>query len=416
MKVYSKAACLFILSLILLTACSEQGEAVKPTEVAPVNTRGFENADCDRAFAYAYFDYAVCSTENVIYYTAPELISTHSWIHFWDKKSGLTMPLCSKADCLHDNESCQAFFEDSIYCLSAHGDELFWLGRTKYGEYRLYSCQADGSARKEYPIENSERMESLTVDTKAFIHRGYVYFQGMQNVVQEGEPASESYLFRCPLTGGRAEVVLYEPYNDTLLTVQAVGDSLFIVRSKTQSLDLETETFVEEVIISQLDCKSLKESILFQEICNFAVNNIWVTETGIFLSTVDSARLHWFDFATGKISIPFVLDPEDIFVKQIYFGENRIIAIQHNKDFFALMVRDFEGNILLYRNYEVKSLEAVRGKYFLHFQGIDQNNIFIYSDELSSPRQESLLCFPLDGSDPLELWIGEPIKINGNPT
>lgn len=403
MKTKTGLSAIVLLLCLFLSSCGKQqmpSVASIASEPPEEYTHSINSTDCDRAFSYAYKGYAVCSSEDAIYFSVQHPRSNISWIWFSDKQTGFSMPLCGKADCSHNNSTCNAYCQGRMRCLSAYDGKLFWLETKSYGDFKLYSCNPDGTGRTEYPIENNELYQSLTDDRKAFIHRGYVYFYGQQSVVDDGDPRLESSLIRCPVTGGTPEMIFHEPAGNAMMVVQAYGDQLFIVCSKHLSFE------EKEIVISRIDCATLEKTCLYSEVQTFMVNNLWVTDSGILLSGNDSNKLYGFDNSSQTITVPFVMDSDKVFERQLYFGENHIVATRRSKDSFGLMVRDFAGNYQLIESYELEISKRMQDQYFAWVQGVDNDSVYIYFNDAYTytDSRSSLIRFPLDGSEPVVLW------------
>ena len=388
---------IFMLLSLLLCACGKQEESTAATEESGYS-HSIRSTDCDRNFSIGFGQFGVCSTEDTLYFVGDPVRDAGAWIWFSDRKTGLTMPLCGKADCSHSGSTCNAYFAGKFYCLSAYDGKLFWLGRDQLGIFHMYSCEPDGTDHKEYAIENNELLQSITSGMTAFIHRGYTYFYGECSVVKNGEPSMESALVRCPVRGGAAENVVYEPYNGAAFVAQPYGDSVFLVCTKSRTFEDHT------VEITRIDCTTLEKKLLCSEKCGF-VNGMWVAENGVYLSCADATKLHFFDFAAQKITVPFDLDPDEAYLRQLDFGDNKVIAMEREGS-FDLLVTDFEGNTLLQKSYDLEISKKMQDRYsyIAKTQGTDSENIYIYFREFSRESDSSLMRFPLDGSDPVVLW------------
>lgn len=389
-----------LLTSFILCACGQKGPSIS-TSIAP-EEHAHGGTDSDRGSAMGGGANAVCVTDKALYFVVTPPRDYGVWIWFSDNDSGLAMPLCAKADCDHTGTGCDAYFHGRICCLSAREGKLFWLGRDQVGIFRIYSCNPDGTGRAEYVIENNELLQRITGGLNAFIYGEYAYYFGECSVVKNGEPAMESYLIRCPIKGGAAEIVAYEPYDGAAFAVQAYKDSIFLVCSKPH-LIAEHE-IGHEIEITQIDCDTLEKKSLYVGTGGF-VNNMWVTDDGIFLSCADENKLYYFDFESRKIIVPFTLDPENAYLKQLDFGDDRIIATQRS-DIFSLLVMDFEGDVILQKSYALDISQKMK-EWFMYFgnvKAMDEHSLYVFFQEMSRDKNPRFLRFPLDGSEPQVLW------------
>ena len=397
-KTIIRVILLQILLCLLFSACGKQQESSAATEGSTGYAHSINSTDCDRNFAMGSGKYAVCATEDSVYFVADPVRGSGAQMWFSDNKTGLTMPLCGKADCSHSDSTCNSYFAGRFFCLSAYDGKLFWLGRDPLGVFHMYSCEPDGNDREEYAIENNELLQSITSGMTAFIHRGYAYYYGECSVVKNGEPSMESALVRCPVRGGTAETVAHASENGAVFATQACEDSIYLVCTKYRGDDRY------EIEITQIDSTTLDKKSLYRgESC--CVNNIYVVENGVFLSCVDANKLYFFDYAEQKITVPFAIDPEDVYLRQLYFGDDRIVATQHS-DSYDLLITDFNGNVLMKKTYSLEISKQMKenSMYIAMLMGIDQNNVYIYFKPMSKGAFSGLMRFPLDGSDPVVLW------------
>ena len=71
-------------------------------------------------------------------------------ICFWDGKSDTYSPICTKANCNHDNKECSAWFDNSSCdALNYSNGYFFYRYWENGGDMYLYRADADGTNRKE---------------------------------------------------------------------------------------------------------------------------------------------------------------------------------------------------------------------------------------------------------------------------
>ena len=71
-----------------------------------------------------------------------------NFIHFTDFDSGESTVLCSKPDCRHYDESCNAYFEEPVF-EDIYGGALYVLDNgDSLNHSTLYKCEVDGSSRR----------------------------------------------------------------------------------------------------------------------------------------------------------------------------------------------------------------------------------------------------------------------------
>lgn len=153
---------------------------------------------------------------------------------YFDEAAGRYIILCSKPDCAHTDDSCNAYLETNPY----KGTDIFLASYIQYyeggvyvaargteGYVNLYRIAADGSTRdKVMPL--FKQLEDKTSAGLEFrypyvcIHRGYVYF--INNM------STKNKIFRIKL-GGDTQELVYENDGERplLYRMKAYGDFLF---------------------------------------------------------------------------------------------------------------------------------------------------------------------------------------------
>ena len=100
----------FLLCFVLLSACARQAppaDTTPPATSTDGTTIGASNlTGKDAANTYLVNDNFQCLTESdsAIY----KLVSSRDFILYYDKGSGISGPLCSKPDCDHTGNECDA--------------------------------------------------------------------------------------------------------------------------------------------------------------------------------------------------------------------------------------------------------------------------------------------------------------------
>lgn len=181
---------------------------------------------------YFHWHY-VAKSEYGYYYFKNEMLM------FFDKKSGMEVPLCNKADCSHtyNSDECNAHISSSTGMekdnistnyLHYYDGNLYMMGYDNEQYTCLYKISADGSIRERYMrLYKSDMFSSdgnsttIHVNTPEWtIHRGYVYY------IYRYE--SEQKIRRMKLGGTENEIVFASSgYRPTVYRMRAYGDYLF---------------------------------------------------------------------------------------------------------------------------------------------------------------------------------------------
>lgn len=120
-----------------------------------------------------------------------------SKIYFIDRETFKCLPLCSKTDCLHDDEQCDAYLDVTVSKIKYYDGSLYTVlhsfneSSENLREYSLYRISLDGSRREKVFVMYSTTERSTVPGF--IIHRGYVYYQ-----YEDGE---NYCLIRCNIDG-----------------------------------------------------------------------------------------------------------------------------------------------------------------------------------------------------------------------
>lgn len=70
-----------------------------------------------------------------------------AFLYYWNFKDDISVPLCNKANCMHADETCNAWFHDpDVATLQRYGNKLYlWCG---FRSFSLYSENLDGTGRE----------------------------------------------------------------------------------------------------------------------------------------------------------------------------------------------------------------------------------------------------------------------------
>lgn len=148
--------------------------------------------------------YPLCSTEDSIYsFLYQDGPEPNHFLSYTDKATGITLPLCGKPECTHDNMNCNAWVEDNAYGLRLYDGKLMWVD-----DKQVKRMDPDGTNRETVTDLNwKPGMDVNNYDY--FINRGYVYTVGIARwVVKDGEAGYAFRVYAKALDGGESLTVL----------------------------------------------------------------------------------------------------------------------------------------------------------------------------------------------------------------
>ena len=172
-----------------------------------------------------YLEDSVVMGENGYYYFDNE------YLMYYDIPSGKVVPLCSRPDCTHNDNNCNAYFgaADMMYDTTSLAYEDGWVYVTgcitKTGSVNLCRIAADGSSRDDsymslYYTEAEDEYGNFEMTYPYFcVYRGYVYYSYDESLAK---------LYRKKLGSDEEEIVFSSGGTYTeVFRMKYSGDYLF---------------------------------------------------------------------------------------------------------------------------------------------------------------------------------------------
>jgi hypothetical protein len=134
-------------------------------------------------------------------------------LYYWDLEQNLVVPLCGKADCSHDNESCNAYFErPNGFSINYYQDHIyiFMQGESTSGS-QLVRIDKDGS--------NREVVCQIKADDTTWISPIYALIQNdtiymLVNTNAVDEAGDRWAIYEQPMDGKSKATRIYAPSDD----------------------------------------------------------------------------------------------------------------------------------------------------------------------------------------------------------
>ena len=146
-------------------------------------------------------------------------------LFYWDAESGAAVPLCTRPECEHDNETCDAHagYEYQFIRLQYYGGWLYLIGIEDSGDVCVWRISSDGSTWKKVGILANIQGKGIN---DSLIHRGYAYY-----ILTSGTSAEDgTKLYRLCLNGKEDSELVYtgKSYAGQELKLGAYGNALYI--------------------------------------------------------------------------------------------------------------------------------------------------------------------------------------------
>ncbi len=174
------------------------------------------------------FSQTVCETEDGWYSDISRDNEDSPWdslIVYTDKKTGISLPLCGKPDCMHGKDpDCNAYVGGSNR-LQIYDGKLYSISGST-----VYRMELDGTKREKVGNLDYSIWATSSSDPFMQIHRGYIYFFSTKEEVKNGETVHSVALTAQELGGTETfRIFEYESGLGSRINVRFVGNYLYIM-------------------------------------------------------------------------------------------------------------------------------------------------------------------------------------------
>lgn len=215
MKSFRKSGVLFLLIALALS-----GLCGCKKEIGSINVKQ-EDLDVNQSY---FRKRRVAKAENGYYFLGGK---GRRYILYFDAQTQKTIPLCSKAQCSHNDKACMAYIGDTIWengnaLICYYGGKLYWLAESG-SMVQLAECGADGSGRKV-----TGDLFAAKENAEEFVFcSNYVYFSdNAGHAIDDTEKVSA--LKRMSLQDKKVETVYeYKGKNAVIMNLRAYSDEVY---------------------------------------------------------------------------------------------------------------------------------------------------------------------------------------------
>lgn len=354
--------------------------------------------DGDRGFIHMLRE--TCATEDAFYYGDGHLI------YYVDRNTGINMPLCGKPECEHNDDTCNAYYKGALYNICSYDGRLYIIR----SGVKVYSCDYDGTNRQEVMLLNHDLMPGSGLYGHFQLHRGYLYYSGVSETVKNGEAKYIYQICAFPLDSDGEGFVIFEGDAGSSFStpvIQPYGDELYILLSTYDTSGGAQHGFsVKRWDTQAKELEDLYEadSVLF----NYVVD-MWVMDEGImfqgFTDEEMETSVYKYDFHSSEVEKLFVAAPASTGIYAgVGIGDHAVVGHTNTDEngVFYILIKDFEGNVLVEDNY---TLDLPTNRYILYFLGSDETGAYFQAtgslqdqDGNTYARYVSIIVVPLDGS------------------
>ena len=342
-----KKIILIIITVVTMLGISACGDKQSNQSTVTDDYRYSSYTYDDNAPQY-YMAGSAAASETGYYYIdgAPVINNSNMYIYYYDMIKDMTIPLCSKVDCDHRTDECEAYISQNI-CVGSkiwyHNERLYMIEKTEEKDI-LVSYDKTMRDKKE---EKTLSINGLSVNKNsknACITNGKLYY----------ELSGDNSLFICAVSLNSDEqayvvkeyVSEYNYYER--VSLYPIEDKIYVNWLSGVSAD-KSLYYIEQIDISTDKVSRLCDmNEKYPEISSTIIN--WNSETyfdkdgNLYFTCVDKDN-----YLVKKLNIS-TGDIKDLYVQEL----------QHEKDYGYVHLKNYDGNYIYI--YKGVNLMALSGK------------------------------------------------------
>lgn len=342
-----KKIILIIITVVTMLGISACGDKQSNQSTVTYDYRYSSYTYDDNAPQY-YMAGSAAASETGYYYIdgAPVINNSNMYIYYYDMIKDMTIPLCSKVDCDHRTDECEAYISQNI-CVGSkiwyHNERLYMIEKTEEKDI-LVSYDKTMRDKKE---EKTLSINGLSVNKNsknACITNGKLYY----------ELSGDNSLFICAVSLNSDEqayvvkeyVSEYNYYER--VSLYPIEDKIYVNWLSGVSAD-KSLYYIEQIDISTDKVSRLCDmNEKYPEISSTIIN--WNSETyfdkdgNLYFTCVDKDN-----YMVKKLNIS-TGDIKDLYVQEL----------QHEKDYGYVHLKNYDGNYIYI--YKGVNLMALSGK------------------------------------------------------
>ena len=342
-----KKIILIIITVVTMLGISACGDKQSNQSTVTDDYRYSSYTYDDNAPQYYMAGSAAASVTGYYYIDgAPVINNSNMYIYYYDMIKDMTIPLCSKVDCDHRTDECEAYISQNI-CVGSkiwyHNERLYMIEKTEEKDI-LVSYDKTMRDKKE---EKTLSINGLSVNKNsknACITNGKLYY----------ELSGDNSLFICAVSLNSDEqayvvkeyVSEYNYYER--VSLYPIEDKIYVNWLSGVSAD-KSLYYIEQIDISTDKVSRLCDmNEKYPEISSTIIN--WNSETyfdkdgNLYFTCVDKDN-----YMVKKLNIS-TGDIKDLYVQEL----------QHEKDYGYVHLKNYDGNYIYI--YKGVNLMALSGK------------------------------------------------------
>ncbi len=222
--------------------------------------------DYDATLSFAQlgnsFGCVMCESENG-WYSEHEGQKRY-YIMYTDKKTGAVMPLCGKPECTHDSSSCNAYIGEDVLRMQMYDGALYCVLANS-----VLRMEPDGTKRETVCTVDYRLIHSYTSDPFVQIHRGYLYYFGATDGVENGEKVWIASVTACALDGSETFRVFEKKYRASdsstpRVNVRFIGNDMYVMVTHEKRGE-DAEKYISYADLFKWNVKTRQVEALYTE-------------------------------------------------------------------------------------------------------------------------------------------------------
>ena len=313
--------------------------------------------------------------------------------------------LCSKHECMHIDETCNAFSYPTVSGMSIYENKLIWVATDPehLDKVNIFSLNLDGTERKVIKTLSSRILDDLNDSVYVKVHRGYMYFGG---VCINDDGISVKIIAEELSKNGKSMNLLSmsNVQGYPILDVQILENKIYASVS-IANID-DHGKFSYDYELYSWETEQYNMETLYSGYSPIFIWDTWIVPNDVvYLSgfnhdnSVRPNVVYKYNFTSNKFEFLFDYSNDKEEYSYPYFADNKVIATTTDKSWIS--IKDFDGNTLNQNNYKKIENEIVEEQGWLSRAFVGADDDYIYYNYCTGAYYVAL---PISNSKPAIIW------------